>query len=407
MVIEKIFPLAPGLEKDEFHEELKKLEVHPYGIELMLPKFDVLPLKIKQIDPRGANILKQEMLGLGGDAAVPENVLSFSGENVDVILMGTRKHYAHLVDKLHHQPFGLKTIGHQLKGLLEREDHTPEALEIGDRIYRYRERTLIMGVLNITPDSFSDGGRFLSPGDAVGRGLAMVDEGADIIDIGGESTRPGADPVSAEEEMARVLPVVEGLRSKTKVPISIDTTKAVVAREALSAGAAMVNDISGFHFDPELPGLVAEAGVPCVVMHTSGKPKEMQARTLYKDLLHDVLNQLQQSISVGRSKGIKRKNLIIDPGIGFGKTAEDNLKLLKHLKIFQSLGYPVLVGPSRKSFIGAILDRPPDRRLQGTAASVAVAVWNGASLVRIHDVGEMKQVVMVADAIKKGWMNKR
>jgi len=399
---EKILPFPAGLGKSEFLQELEKLKVHPHGIELMLPKCHTLPLKIKAIDPRGANILKQEMLGLGGDAAVPEDVFSFTGKVVDVFLIGTRKHYAFLAEKLRHQPFGLKKIGKALRGLLEREAHFPETLKLGDRVFRYKERTLIMGVLNVTPDSFSDGGRFFSAEDAIAHGLALEADGADVVDIGGESTRPGSDPVSADEEIARILPVIKGIREKSSVPISIDTAKAAVARAALESGADMVNDISGFLFDPELPGLVAEAGVPCVIMHTSEKPRIMQKHTAYEDLLYDVLNHLRSSVEQGRSRGITPENIIVDPGIGFGKTPADSMKLLKDLKVFQSLGHPVLVGPSRKSFLGALLNVPADRRLQGTAASIAIAVWNGASMVRVHDVREMKQVVMVADGIKKG-----
>jgi dihydropteroate synthase len=404
---EKILPFPAGLGKNEFLEALKKLRVHPYGIELMLPKCHVLPLKIKAVDPRGANILKQEMLGLGGDAAVPEDVFSFAGNPVDVILIGTRKHYGFLAGKLRHQPFGLKAIGKSLKAFLTRENGLPEALKLGGRLFRYKERTLIMGVLNVTPDSFSDGGRYVRPDDAVARGLALETEGADIIDIGGESTRPGAGPVSADEETGRVLPVIRGIRAKSSVPISIDTTKAAVAREALAAGADMVNDISGFTFDPALPALIAEADVPCVVMHTSGRPAVMQEHTAYDDLLYDIVNHLKKAADLGRSLGIGRDRIIVDPGIGFGKTPRDSMKLLKNLQVFQSLGYPVLVGPSRKSFLGAVLNVPAESRLHGTAASVAIAVWNGAALVRVHDVREMKQVVMVADAIKKSAAGER
>ena len=399
---EQIFPYPPDLNRNEIIQELENLKVHPRGIALMAPKFISFPVKVKQIDPRGANILKQEMLALGGDAAVPEDVFSFSGTPVDVILIGTEKHYASLVKKLEYQPFGLKKIGKGLEEVLRRSVRVPEELRIGDRRYQYRERTLIMGVLNVTPDSFSDGGKFSDPEEAVSHALAMEEEGAHIIDIGGESTRPGSSGVSAAEEKDRVLPVISGIRAHSSVPLSIDTTKADVARAALEAGANMVNDISGFHFDPDLVRVVSDFKVPCVVMHTRGRPKTMQEDTGYEDLFHEILTCLRESILTALEKGIPKENIIVDPGIGFGKSAADNLKLLQKLRIFRSLGYPILVGPSRKSFLGKVLNAGVDGRLEGTAASVALAVWNGASMIRVHDVEEMKRVILVADAIKRG-----
>ncbi len=263
--------------------------------------------------------------------------------------------------------------------------------------YDLTSRTHIMGVLNVTPDSFSDGGRFVTVESAVRRGLEMVEEGADFIDIGGESTRPGADPLPLDEELRRVLPVIERLAKASSVPISIDTYKSTVASGALDSGAVIVNDISGLHFDPVLADVAAHHHASVVLMHIQGTPKSMQERPEYKNLIEEICTYLNDGILQARVKGIDQ--IIVDPGIGFGKTFEHNIQILRDLKEFQRFGYPVLVGPSRKSFIGKILDLSVDQRLEGTAAAVAVSVMNGANIVRVHDVKEMKQVVQVVDSI--------
>jgi dihydropteroate synthase len=263
--------------------------------------------------------------------------------------------------------------------------------------YDLASRTHVMGVLNVTPDSFSDGGRFVTVESAVRRGLEMVEEGADFIDIGGESTRPGADPLPLDEELRRVLPVIERLAKASSIPISIDTYKSTVASGALDAGAVMINDISGLHFDPVLADVAAHHHASVVLMHIQGTPKSMQERPEYENLIEDICTYLNDGILQARVKGIDQ--IIVDPGIGFGKTFEHNIQILRDLKEFHRFGYPVLVGPSRKSFIGKILDLPVDQRLEGTAAAVAVSVMNGANIVRVHDVKEMKQVVQVVDSI--------
>jgi len=262
-------------------------------------------------------------------------------------------------------------------------------------------RTLIVGILNVTPDSFSDGGLFLNVQEAVLHGVRMVEEGADILDVGGESTRPGSEPVSLEEESRRVLPVIEGLAKRVKVPLSIDTTKSQVAERALEAGAALVNDTSGLQDDPRISTVAAKNGAALVLMHRKGQPKVMQKDPRYDDLIGEIASFLKASARKAKEAGVGEDQIIIDPGLGFGKTLEHNVYILNHLEELSSLGMPVLVGPSRKSFIGKILDLPVEDRLEGTAAAVAAAVLKGAAVVRVHDVKEMVRVVRMADAIRR------
>ncbi len=266
----------------------------------------------------------------------------------------------------------------------------------------FSRKTYIMGILNVTPDSFSDGGCHFDKSSAVDRCLRLVDEGADIIDIGGESTRPGSDPVSLDEELRRTLPVIESVASKIKVPISIDTYKANVAQKALDAGASIVNDISGLMYDPEMSAVIARYGVPVVIMHIKGSPKDMQKNPVYYALIPELLEYFRSRIAFAVKAGIQEDKIIIDPGIGFGKTFDHNLEILHNLDKFTTLGRPVLVGPSRKAFIGKILgDAPATDRIEGTSAAVAISIMQGASILRVHDVKEMAKVARVADAIKR------
>ncbi|MBA4371886.1 MAG: dihydropteroate synthase [Thermodesulfovibrio sp.] len=266
----------------------------------------------------------------------------------------------------------------------------------------FDKKTHIMGILNITPDSFSDGGMHFDPAKAVDHALRMVDEGADIIDIGGESTRPGSDPVPLEEELRRTIPVIRAIAQRISIPLSIDTYKAEVAKQALEAGAAIVNDISGLRFDPEMPKTIAAFRVPVVVMHIKGTPRDMQINPSYDALIPEIIEYLRECIAIATRAGISEEMLILDPGIGFGKTFEHNLQIINRLSEFKALGKLLLVGPSRKAFIGKILDNAPaSERLEGTAAAVTASILNGAHIVRVHDVKEMARVTKVADAIKR------
>ncbi|GLI38963.1 dihydropteroate synthase [Geobacter hydrogenophilus] len=260
-------------------------------------------------------------------------------------------------------------------------------------------RPCIMGILNVTPDSFSDGSRYLDLDRAEERAHQMVGQGADIVDIGGESTRPNVVPVDADEELRRVIPLVERLAGRIPVPISVDTYKAVVAREALRVGAEIVNDISGLTFDPAMAATVAEADAGLVVMHTRGRPDTMQRDTAYGNLIAEVIDFLRQSVSIAEAAGVSKERIIVDPGIGFAKSVQGNLEILRQLRDFANLHLPILVGTSRKSFIGTILGRNVDERLFGTAATVALAVANGASILRVHEVREMRDVADMAHAV--------
>jgi dihydropteroate synthase len=263
-------------------------------------------------------------------------------------------------------------------------------------------RTLVMGVLNVTPDSFSDGGAFLSPERALAHAERMAAEGADLIDIGGESTRPGADPVPVREELQRVIPVIERVAKSVSIPISIDTSKAEVARQALLAGASMINDITALRGDPGMAGVAAATGAPVVLMHMRGDPRTMQARPSYHSLIDDIGRFFGDRLAALEKAGIRTERVILDPGLGFGKTVEHNLEIIRSLDRFSRFGRPLLVGPSRKSFVGKVLELPVAERLEGTAAAVTAAVLNGAAVVRVHDVREMVRVVRMADSIKHG-----
>lgn len=273
-------------------------------------------------------------------------------------------------------------------------------LTIRGRSFYWGERTYLMGVLNVTPDSFSDGGEFDTPTTALEQAQYLVKAGADFIDIGGQSTRPGAEQISEAEELKRVLPVVKAIRSALSVPISVDTTRASVAKQAVLLGADLINDISGGTFDPNMLSIVAQLGVPMILMHIRGTPQTMQKLTDYQDLIGEIYEFLDRQIAAAVEAGIARSQLIIDPGIGFAKTAEQNLEILRQLPRFTSLGVPILVGVSRKSFIGHILNQPePKRRVWGTAAACCAAIAAGADILRIHDVAAIRDVSQVADAI--------
>lgn len=266
----------------------------------------------------------------------------------------------------------------------------------------FSKRTYIMGILNVTPDSFSDGGKFFDKNRAVEHGIKMADEGADVIDVGGESTRPGSRQVSAEEELRRVIPAIRILRKKIDKPISIDTRKSVVAREALKEGASIINDISGLLEDKDMADVVAKFNAACVIMHIKGRPKTMQKNPVYKSLFGEIIERLKKSIKIAKEAGIKENKIIIDPGIGFGKTTEHNLQIIRNLRKIKTLGYPVLIGPSRKSFIGNVLNKPKaNGRIFGSAAAVAISILNGADIIRVHDVAIMRQVAQMADAFKR------
>jgi dihydropteroate synthase len=277
-------------------------------------------------------------------------------------------------------------------------------LHLRSGVLELGERTLVMGVLNVTPDSFSDGGKFLDPQSAIQHALEMERAGADLLDIGGESTRPGSTETAAETELARILPVLEGLHGALKIPIAVDTRKSQVAEAAISAGAQIINDVSGLRFDPRLAEVAQRRGVPLILMHMRGEAATMQRGPFARDVMKDVVQRLRASIRKARAAGVRKSQIVIDPGIGFGKSFEQNYELLRKLPELAKLGYPLLVGTSRKGFLGATLARngkpaPPEERLWATAATVTSSILGGAHIVRVHDVAEMAQVAQVADCL--------
>ncbi len=273
-------------------------------------------------------------------------------------------------------------------------------LQCGSYLLTLGPRTLMMGILNVTPDSFSDGGLYFDKEDAIAHGEALAAAGADIIDIGGESSRPFSEPVPADKQIRRVVPVIEELARRVSVPISIDTTRAEVARQALEAGAVMVNDTGALRLDPAMADLVAHAEVPVVLMHMKGTPKTMQIDPHYEDVVGEVKSFLADVIDTAEEAGIRRDKIILDPGLGFGKTVTHNLRLIKDLRALQPLGVPIVIGPSRKSFISKLLGPGDERREAGTQAAIAAAALNGAHIVRVHDVERTRETLKLVDAIK-------
>ncbi len=378
--------------------ELRRIRVDPAGIPMMAPKMLSRCVHLTGLKCGQANVLKQEMLSLGGDAAVARGTVACSIDRSDAILIGTDKQVHKLCRKLAQQPFGLPALAEELEALLANASAQPKSWRIANRELPL-ERPLIMGILNVTPDSFSDGNRFLDPQQAVDRAQEMAEQGADIIDIGGESTRPGAAPVDAGEEVKRVLPVIEEVAGKVSCAISVDTWKSAVARPAMAAGAGIINDISGFRFDPEMAAVAAQSGSGVVLMHTRGTPLTMQTETRYDDLMGEVIQGLGKSVEIAVGAGVERARIVVDPGIGFAKDGHGNLEILRRLRELTGLGFPILVGTSRKGFIGKVLKRDTGDRVFGTAATVALAIANGASILRVHDVAEMRDVADMAHAI--------
>ena len=376
-----------------------KMGVDTTGIKLMKGKTLHFNLRVEGINPRTANLLKQEMLSLGGDVALDGRGLDCSAKLTDALLIGTQKQFEKLILKLDQYP-DHRPLGQSLKDTLKNISKTHYSIRCRKRTLTLGKRTLLMGVLNVTPDSFSDGGLFFNKEKAIAQGLRMVEEGADIIDIGGESTKPGSKPLELEEELRRVIPVIESLAKVVDVPISIDTYKSTVAQKALEMGAQMINDISGLRFDKNLAKVAAKEDIPIILMHIRGTPEMMQKDVRYQSLFSEIFQYLKESIQRAESAGLDPQQIIIDPGIGFGKTLENNLLIIKYLSEFRVLGKPILLGTSRKSFIGKILNTEVGDRLEGTLSSIAIGVLNGAHIIRCHDVLQAKKAIAVADAIK-------
>ena len=368
----------------ELAREFESINVDHGGIGIMSPKAIQHILRLRSLKSAAANILKQEVLSIGGDCATSRDVILGDPVPQDIILLATRRQLALLVAKLKAQPFGLKAVSRQLSAFLNRSAELPNPLA---RVPQLASNIpAIMGIINVTTDSFSDGGLYLDPKAAISHGERLLDDGADILDVGGESTRPGSDPVSVEDELARTIPVIEGLRAKTDKPISLDTTNAAVARQGLAAGADWINDVSAGRDDPELLEVVAEARCPYILMHMQGTPKTMQQTPVYDNLMDDLHRFFDERIAAAVGRGVDEENIIIDPGIGFGKTVGNNYEILRRLGEFTIFGRPILVGHSRKSFLSNPAGTNPQERYEETIAAGTIAMQNGCHIIRVHDV---------------------
>jgi dihydropteroate synthase len=404
--------------------ELKSIGVSLTGLDKMLPKAEVQLIKIYSLPISTAFILKQEFLSVGGDAALPKDALELKKKKVDCVLIGTKKAYLKLIPKLQENHYKTKEIADKLDELLKINLTKERIFKCGKFSFNLGKKTYIMGVLNLTPDSFWEASRYNSPTSALLKVEEMVKEGVDIVDIGGESTRPGSTPCSVEEELERILPTLKLLNKEfPDLPVSVDTYKPPVAKAAIEYSAAIINDISGLHFStnlawrrevkgyeekfggyPPLEEVIKDSGVGLILMHILNRPKVMQKNPKYKDLMQEVTEYLRSAIDKATKAGIDKNRLIIDPGIGFGKTVEDNIELIKRISELRSLGIPLLLGTSRKSFIGALLGKrkevlPPQQRLFGTLATLVIAIKEGIDIVRVHDVKEAKELICVVDEL--------
>lgn len=382
--------------QEEARRCLEAIGASSAGIEYMVPKAVFRCIKIKDIESRAANLIKQEMLAKGGEAAVARNAAMGEG-NSDVLLMGTLKHYRLLIEKLKLQPFGLRQVAAEIDSILAGLEQPATGLDlVNGKKLAIGQRTLIMGILNVTPDSFSDGGRYFDPDRAVQHALEMKQAGADIIDLGGASSRPDAPIASAAEELERILPVIKRL-AREDIIISVDTFRAEVAQQALAHGAHLINDIGGLQMDPGLIEVLVKWQAPVILMHNR---LQLNRGEPYKDLIADIIDELARSIDIAVQAGLASEKIIIDPGIGFGKTPAENRLIIKQLSAFKSLGKPLLLGTSRKRFIGHTLDLEVNERLEGSLATVAIGIMNGADIVRVHDVKASKRVAMMTDAVR-------
>jgi len=400
--VENMVPNLKIVKINNFNEAVEifqKIGVDPYGIDAMAPKTQHVNILLSAQSCKLANIIKQEMLSLGADAAVARGSVACSIDTTDVLLMGTIKQIWTLAKKIEKQPFGLNLIARDILELLGNIAQNRYVLKTSRRQITLGERTLIMGILNVTPDSFSDGNRYFDKQKAIERALQMADEGADIIDVGGESTRPGSKPVTARQEIARVVPIVESLSRKLNIPISVDTAKSQVALKSLEVGAEIINDISSMG-DRKMATVVQKASDALILMHMRGKPANMQTGNLaYEDVVEEIITYLKNGCHKAIAAGIGKDQIVADPGIGFGKTYEDNCKIINKLDEFKALGLPVLIGTSRKAFIGNITGGSPVERIEGTAATITAAILKGCHIVRVHDVAVMKKVAAMTDAI--------
>jgi dihydropteroate synthase len=383
---------------NDLKRHLSEIDVTDDEIERISDMFLHCTLKLERVDTRAANLMKTSIESLGGALAMRKEAHEFTVRETDVVISGSRHALRLLATRLKGEPFGLNVIAGEIAACIT---SGARIMSWGSRTLDFTCKTYVMGILNCTPDSFFPESRVVTIKDAMKAGREMIAAGVDIIDVGGESTRPGSDSVDLDEEVRRVIPVVQSLRAESDVIISVDTRKKDVAERALDAGADIINDISGLRHNEELARLVARRKVPIVLMHIRGTPKTMQRHALYKNTISEILRELQPSVTAALSAGIDSSMIIVDPGIGFGKRIQDNLRIIKELASLKSLDFPILIGLSRKSFIGEILDKPVEERLIGTITANTLAIINGANIIRVHDVGHAVEMVKIIESVRR------
>lgn len=388
--------------KEEAYAEFKKIGSTAEGAKIMSDKFINLAIRVDGAESKAVNILKQEMLARNGDVAVSRNALYSSGEKSDVIIFGTKKNIRSLIGKIKLQPFGLKAMSLGLEEFLNSlgKNKSKSILKIAKKDFDLKNETVIMGIINTTPDSFFDGGKYLKIRDACERADKIVKEGAHIIDVGGMSTRPGSKPVNIKEELERTIPLINYIKKNHDILISIDTCRSEAAESAIKEGADIINDISGLVLDEKMKQVAAQSGANLILMHMKGTPENMQNNPVYDDLIGEIYDFFRIQTNIAISAGVRQENIIIDPGLGFGKTPEHNFEIIKKLSDFKSLGYPIMAGASRKSFTGLLLNLLPEDRLEGSLAAAALCVLNGASILRVHDVKETIRAIKLVKAIQ-------
>jgi len=389
--------IEPG--SSGIRSEMASMGVDPVGIDIMEGKSRHHLIRLDDVDLRAALILKQDMLSLGGEAALCREAAGLAIRKTPVLLMGTTRQMRGLVSKLGEQPFKLADLSRSIEELLDNIDNGSRYVVRGQDLLS-GGRKAVVGILNVTEDSFSDGGKYAERESAVARGIEMAAQGADIIDVGGESTRPGARPVSAKEEMENVIPVIRDLVAEGVNSISVDTTRSEVAEKAIQEGACILNDISGMTFDPRMLHVAAASEASVILMHTRGRSETMQDDLVYDDLMGEVCSYLEGAMDLAMGEGIPAERICLDPGIGFGKSIEQNLELISRIGELRSLGAAVMVGASRKSFIGRLTGADVEHRMPGSVSAAVAAAMKGADMVRVHDIVETVQAMAVVSGME-------
>ncbi len=393
----RVIPAGDG---EIIARQMRASGIDAEGVKIMSRKARNLVIRVDHVPAPAANIIKQQLLSLGQDAAVHRDVISGKPESSTVYIISDRRRLEAIRERFAYQPFGLKELGVRIEKLVESYCDTPEEIPLRTGKLDLSRGPVLAGILNVTPDSFSDGGEYLDPSEAVERARQMAEEGASIIDIGAESSRPGAARLETADEIKRVKPVLEKLAGKISVPLSIDTRSSEVARLALDFGAEIINDISGLGHDPLMAETAAEAGAAVIVMHMKGTPETMQKDPGYEDPVGEILEWLERRTAEIIDQGVKPEKIIIDPGIGFGKRLRDNIDIIREISSLEGLGFEVMVGYSRKSYLGKLTGRKADSRIWGGLATLGWCLGQGVRIFRVHDVAETMDFIKVWNSIR-------